>query len=138
LRLFFDTGGFIARFDRRDQYHDSALSLLRAISKGKLPYKRFYTSNYVLQEAVTFVLYETKNHSLARELLDFITKSEYIKILWVDEEVQERANKLFKKYSDQIISMTDYTSAVLMKEHGIEAIFTFDDHFNTLGFQVLP
>jgi hypothetical protein len=138
LKLFFDTGAFIARFDKKDQYHNAALSILKSISKGELPYKKFYTSNYVLQEAVTFVLYETGNHSKALELLDYLTKSEYIKVLWVDERVQEKANRLFRKYSDQMISLTDCASAALMKENGIDTIFAFDDHFKTLGFKVVP
>lgn len=138
MKLFFDAGAFIARFDRRDQYHSAALSVLESISKGELPYKKFYTSNYVLQEAVTFVLYETKNHSKALQLLDFITKSEYITILWVDEKIQEKANQLFRKYSDQMISLTDCTSVALMNENGINAIFTFDRHFSAPGFKMLP
>lgn len=138
MKLFFDACAFIARFDRKDQYHGAALSLLNSISKGELPYKKFYTSNYVLQEAVTFVLYETKNHSKALQLLDLITKSDYMALLWVDEKIQEKANQLFRKYSDQTISLTDCASAVLMKENGIDVIFSFDKHFSTLGFKLLP
>ncbi len=138
MKLFLDSSAFIARFDKRDQYHEKSRYVLEEIMKGTLPYKTMFTSNYILDEAVTFTLLRTKNHSMAIKVLEGIIESEYIKPLWVTEDIQEKAIQLFKKYSDRMIAITDCTTTVLMKENGIEAIFTFDTDFRGLGFEVIP
>jgi len=138
LKLFLDSSALIARFNRRDQYHRKSLSVLEEISRETLPYKRMFTSNYVLDEAVTYTLLRTKRHSAAIKVLEAITGSDYIKTLWVTEGIQDGAIQLFKKYSDHVISITDCTTAVLMKENGIKTIFTFDHDFRVLGFDIIP
>jgi len=101
-------------------------------------YNRLYTSNYVLDESVTHILYRRKRHDHALRMLDLITNSRYITMLWVTDDAQNRAIFLFRKYTDQILSMTDCTSAVLMNDYGIDTIFTFDSDFKALGFKTIP
>ena len=79
-----------------------------------------------------------KGHDHALQMLDLIVDSRYITMLWVTNDVQNRAIFLFRKYTDQILSMTDCTSAVLMDNYGIDTIFTFDSDFKTLGFKTIP
>ena len=70
-------------------------------------YNKLYTSNYVLDESVTHVLYRTKRHDYALRMLDLITNSRYITMLWVTEDVQNKAIFLFRKYTDKMLSITD-------------------------------
>ncbi len=59
-------------------------------------------------------------------------------MLWVTDDVQNKAIFLFRKYTDKILSMTDCTSAVLMNDYGIDTIFTFDSDFRAFGFKIIP
>lgn len=43
-----------------------------------------------------------------------------------------------EKYADQDFSLADAVSFAVMQAQGITEVFTFDDHFATLGFQLLP
>jgi uncharacterized protein len=68
-------------------------------------------------------------------------KGGYLKVEWITPERFEKAKDLRLKYQDKPkISFTDLTSMVLMKEHGIEAIITEDEHFEHvgMGFQLKP
>ena len=138
MKLFLDTGAFVARLDKKDAHNKKAVATFEAIMSGELKYQRLYTSNYILNEAVTHVLYRTKIHQNAVKILDLITASKYIEMLWVTEEIQSEAIELFRKYNDQLISITDCTSAVLMEKNGIDSIFTFDTDFEILNFRVIP
>ncbi len=85
-----------------------------------------------------YMLYRRKRHDHALQMLDLIVDSRYITVLWVTNDVQNRAIFLFRKYTDQILSMTDCTSAVLTNDYGVDAIFTFDSDFKALGFKTIP
>jgi len=87
---------------------------------------------------VTHILYRRKRHDHALRMLDLITNSQYITMLWVTESVQSEAISLFRKYTDQLLSITDCTSAILMTDYNIGAIFTFDGDFEVLGFETIP
>ena len=87
---------------------------------------------------MTHVLYRTKRHDHALRMLDLITNSRYITMLWVTEDVQNKAIFLFRKYTDKMLSITDCTSAVLMNEYSIGTIFTFDNDFKVLGLKTIP
>lgn len=87
---------------------------------------------------MTHVLYRRKRHDRALQMLDLIVDSRYITMLWVTNDIQNRAIFLFRKYTDQIFYMTGCTSAVLMKDYGIDTIFTFDSDFKALGLKTIP
>ncbi len=138
MKLFIDASAFIARLDKKDVHHDAAIEVFSAIARGVYRYNRLYTSNYVLDESVTHILYRRKRHDHALRMLDLITNSQYITMLWVTESVQSEAISLFRKYTDQLLSITDCTSAILMNDYNIDAIFTFDGDFEVLGFETIP
>jgi predicted nucleic acid-binding protein len=43
----------------------------------------------------------------------------------------------FLKYADQCISFTDCLSFVVMKNHRVKRVFTFDRHFAYAGFEII-
>ncbi len=43
---------------------------------------------------------------------------------------------LFKKYDDKDLSFTDCTSFALMKRLKVQTAFTFDGHFQQVGFMI--
>ena len=45
---------------------------------------------------------------------------------------------MLRRYADQNFSLTDAASFVVMQQHSIVEAFTFDSHFATAGFVVVP
>lgn len=105
--------------------------------KRELPYSKFYTSNYVIDEVVTFILYE-QGHGEAVKALEILRGSPFLNILHVSEDVEARADKEFKKYAGHRISYTDCTTRVLMDIHEIDTVFSFDMDFEIMGTHRIP
>ncbi len=66
-----------------------------------------------------------------------IFASESFALLKVDAEVLTESWELFKQRREIPLSLTDCTSAVLARRHGIADIFTYDSDFRALGFVAL-
>ncbi len=61
-----------------------------------------------------------------------------MRILWVDEEDEAKAWKIFKTHKDKTYSFTDCTCFALMEEHAIKNAFAYDRHFVQHGLNKLP
>lgn len=135
--LFIDTGAFYARADRDDHHHETAVETFEAIRSGKLPYRPLYTSQFVLSELATLLLYKC-GHDVAARTLTSIRESESFVVLSVDESTFAVTADQFVEYDDQQISFVDHTTAVLAAERDVDYVFAFDSDFRTLGFSLLP
>ena len=132
-RVFVDTGAYFALFSTRDFCHVQALSTWEMINFESIP---ITTSNHVIDELAT--LLGRKNHyqfsaSKIRKIY-----SSRIEILRSTEEDEKAALNLFEKFADQQVSFTDCLSFALMKREKIHFVFTFDQHFQFAGFDLLP
>jgi uncharacterized protein len=132
--IFVDTGAFIARYIARDEYHKDAVSFWSTLEKGK---DKLFTSNFVLDETFT-LLGRKAGYKFAAERAKIIFTSSAITILRSEKSHEIEALKLFEKYADNEVSYTDCISFVLMKEHRITRVFSFDRHFKSAGFVLLP
>jgi hypothetical protein len=93
---------------------------------------RIFTSDYVIEEAVTTALVRTKRHDLAMDLGTYIIASPRITKIWVDEDSFENAWKKFSVLKDKPLSFTDCTSIAIMEMKGIKQIMSFDGGFDGL------
>jgi hypothetical protein len=132
--LFIDTGAFLARHLSKDQYHSRAAAFWDVIRRKN---EFCATSNFVLDETFT-LLGRRAGYSFAAERARNIYMSQSLRILRSDGEDELKAIDLFEKYSDHRLSFTDCVSIVLMKKSKIKKVFTFDHHFQILGFQLFP
>ena len=122
----------------RDSDHLTVLEPFERISENNTEYTKLYTSDYVLDEAVTNCRARTRNHKLSVQLGTDIFSSKTIVLRKLDGETLERFWNPYKQRSDVEFSFTDCTIATLRRAHGISIIFTFDDkHLGTLGFHSL-
>ena len=137
MRLFLDSGAFIARALKGDQYHAAAIGVFDGISKGRYPFRLLFTSSYVVDETVTFLLYEA-GARVAVSVLDLIRSSPSLRVLHVSEEVEGKADAAFRRYASSRVSYTDCTTQILMQREGIDTAFSFDRDLETLGFRRIP
>ena len=132
--IFIDTGAFLARHLSKDQYHRRAAEFWNVIRKKN---ETCATSNFVLDETFT-LLGRRAGYGFAAQRARNIYASGSLIILRSDNEDELKAIDFFEKYSDHGLSFTDCVSFALMQKRKIKKVFTFDHHFQMLGFQSFP
>lgn len=132
--IFIDTGAFFARFAKRDQYHRTATEHWKLLD---LDGRRCFTSNFVLDEAITLLAWKT-TYPFAAARAEQLYRSHVLEIVRPDAVDELDALALFHKYADQRVSFTDCVSFALMDKLSIQQVFTFDQHFQFAGFEVEP
>src|SRR5206468_50356 len=128
VKLFIDTGPLVARTYRPDPRHRESVDVFRRISDRTLPYRLLFTSNYVVDETLTRLLYEA-GHPAAVQGLHLLRGSTVLRIVHVTQDDEQRADEIFLKYTDHRISYTDCTSVAVMERLGIDTVFSFDRDF---------
>ena len=132
--IYIDTGALISRHLARDQYHQPSVAFWNIIAKKG---ESCVTSNFVLDEAFT-LLGRRGGYTFAAQRARNIYASHNVKIIRPGLDDELKAIDLFEKYADQNLSFTDCVSLVLMQTRKIKRVFTFDNHFQYLGFQIFP
>jgi predicted nucleic acid-binding protein len=132
--IYIDTGALLARHLSKDRYHFQASSFWHSIRKKN---ETCMTSNFVLDETFT-LLGRRAGYDFAAQRAKNIYSSKSISIIRPTREDELKAIDFFEKYSDHRISFTDCVSFVLMQTRKIKRVFTFDHHFQILGFQAYP
>ncbi len=133
---FVDSGAWIALGVKSDPHYQTARAFYRKIPRGS----RLLTTNYVLSETYTWLRYRV-DHRAALELRAIVVAAQRIELLdvvWVTPEQHESGWMIFSEYSDQVLSFTDCTSAVVAREVRADYVFSFDSDFSILGFDVRP
>ena len=132
--FFGDTSGWIALFNEDDKYHLRARSWARATHGQN---HRLVTTDYVLDETITH-LQATANHATAEDFANWILKQEHIRVIHISEAMWDDALATFRKYDDKDFSFSDCTSFVVMRQHGLRDVFSFDRHFEQMGYRLWP
>ncbi|MCW4024696.1 MAG: type II toxin-antitoxin system VapC family toxin [Candidatus Bathyarchaeota archaeon] len=130
MAVFVDTGIFVALHNADDEFHSRSKELMKQALKSD--FSRIFTSDYVIDEAITTALVRTKKHDLAIDLGMFIISSPRITKIWIAQESFEKAWKKFSALKDKPLSFTDCTSIALMEMRGIKQIMSFDSGFDGL------
>ena len=132
--IYIDTGAFLARHLKSDQYHQESAKFWNQLSKTR---ERYFTSNFVLDETFT-LLGRRAGYRFAIQRAHNIYLSKELTILRPTREDEMMALDIWSKYADQELSFTDCISFALMRKNGIKRVFSFDAHFGWAGFQLLP
>ena len=132
MKLFVDTSAWVALNDLTDQHHAVAVEKLARIRSEKV---ELVTSDYILDETLTLIRMRTF-HQAAIAFGDILMKSGVASMVSISDEVRSAAFELFKKYDDKDLSYTDCTSFALMKRLKVQTAFTFDGHFQQVGFMI--
>ncbi len=136
-KVFVDTGGWIACLSKNDQHHSRAVTYMTELRKKQIP---LATSNYVIDETLTWLSYNNL-HEKAVKIMDLWNEAEKngtLKVYWVDRNIFKEAWEIFSRFSEHKLSFTDCTSFAICKKADIQKVFSFDRHFNILGFLLSP
>ncbi len=139
-QIFVDAGPLYALNSLHDQHHYRSQALLNSIKKQRL---EMVTTDYVIDEALTLLITSRKGGyhfslNLMKHLFGKSKDGSTIKIEWISQDRFRLAADVFRRYNrDKTLSFTDCTSFVVMKELKIKTVFTFDDHFEQMGFRIL-
>ena len=128
MSIFVDTGIFVAAVNVADRNHEAAKELMAGLMKGK--FGPVYTSDYVIDEAITASLARIKKLGPVIKLGEFILRSPRIRKLRVTGDVFDAAWERFKSLGKRPMSFTDCTSLALMEMRGMESIASFDSGFD--------
>ena len=99
-----------------------------------------YTTNDIIDETVTRMVYDN-NLPTTEKFLNFLHQSiqkNALTQLWTDEQIQEEAFTVLKKYHEHKLSMTDATTVAIMKRFRLDAVLTLDSDFKKVGLPSLP
>ena len=133
--IFVDTGAWIAILNPNDQYHREAIALYRNFQQQKT---RFLTTDYIIDETVTRLRYDT-NHSIAVMFLsqtERLVEENILTVIEIDNRIFREAKALFRQYDSTRLSFTDCTSFVVCRENNIREAFAFDQHFAMMGIDL--
>jgi len=130
-KVFVDTGVWYALKNKNDPNHSAAAAFFRSLPEtGTI----CYTSDYVIDEAITLARVRLNNHQVAASLAQELFSEQAAKIIYVAPIYLPRALAIFKKFADQSFSFTDCTSFAIMENLKIEEALAFDHHFSFEAF----
>jgi len=137
VKLFLDSGALIARTLENDANHVAAVDMFRRISEREVPYEHLFTSNFVVDETLTFLLYRAGSRP-ALEVLGWVRGSPNVRVVHVSEDVEVEADREFRRFARSRVSYTDCTTKVLVERGAIDAVFSFDRDIGVLGLPRVP
>lgn len=135
-----DTWGWMALADSREPRHRAVRDLFGSLWREGAA---AVTTDYVLDETFTLV-FRRLPFARARRFLAAVDRGEKDRSLRIESIGPERfaqAKELRCRLTDKPrISFTDLTTMVVMRELGMQAIVTADQHFVHvgLGFELVP
>jgi hypothetical protein len=134
--VFVDAGPWIALSSPRDGFRQQARSYFRDFAV----HDRLVTSNYVIQEAITYLVYhDLRRFAFAlRDTIDASTALGRLRVEWVDQAIHETSWDVFERFDNQRLSFVDCSSIAICLSQGIETAFSFDRHFTTAGITRVP
>lgn len=136
MKVFVDTGPLRALVVPKDQGRERTLEIIENLGKQRV---EMLTSDYIMDEVFTGLLNDIRaGYRRIKEFNQLVLKQKLLKIEWIDRQRWLRTKRLFLKVArDKSWSFTDCTSYVVIKELKIKQIFTFDEHFKQMGFELL-
>ena len=134
MNIYADSSAWIALYDERDKYHALAQQAFRRLSSQTVV---FVMTDYVIAETATLILYRA-GHARAVRFGEWALHSVNVRQVRVDVALWSEAWHLFKKYDDKDFSFIDCASFVVMRRERLVDAFTFDHHFEQMGFRLWP
>lgn len=130
--LYLDTSALYALVDSGDRFHAAASEAFRELSPDK---DLLICSSYVVLETLALIQTRIGVRAVRKWKTEF---QPILEIVWVDRQLHEEGLTALVAANNPTISLTDWTSFLIMRERGIEIAFSFDRHFAQQGFRLMP
>jgi len=132
MNIFIDTAAFLAVLNANDQFHLPARENWDSILASD---SAVFSSNYVILETTALL-----QHRFGVEAVRLFESEvlPIIDIIWVEETVHRQGMSALLTANRRDLSLVDCTSFEIMRQTGLDAVFTFDPHFSERGFNVIP
>ncbi len=135
--IFIDTWGWVVLGQKSDQYHAEVKNIYEQIIADKTI---IHTSDYVLDELMTILFKREAFEQVIRFMNAIFISIDrgQIKLHSVTYTTFFKAWELRKSLDDKpLISFTDLTSMIIMKEQNIQYVLTQDKHFIQVGMNFI-
>jgi len=132
MNIFIDTAAFLAVLNAEDRFHQSAKNTWNEIISYQLP---LFSSNYVILETTALLQHRFGIEALRLFDNDILPA---IEIIWVDETIHQQGMSAILIANRRKLSLVDCTSFEIIRQTGLDQVFTFDPHFREQGFKVIP
>ncbi len=130
MKVFLDTGAFLALADEDDDHHAVAKSVHDRLLAT---HAQLLTSNFILSETYTLIRFKVGHHVAIEFMRQFDQAG--IRVLRVSDAVERAAKAIFARYDDKEFSFVDCTSFALIDHHRLDQAFAFDGHFRQYRFK---
>ena len=120
-----DTTVFIAAAFPREKHHREGSAIIASVEEGALGEP--VITDYILDEVVTFVRKKV-DAAASIEMIDAMTNSPRLRLVKVKSRHFEAGLQIFRTY--ERLSFTDAVSVAVMRDLGIEVIYSFDSDFD--------
>lgn len=128
--IFLYTGYLVALANRRDEWHQRALSWSQVVDE------RLLTTEHVLWECVNF-LSSPPDRDKAEAIANYLRTDGSVEFVAASPELLEEGLKLHAARRDKAWSLTDCVSFHLMWQKGLTNALAADDDFVQAGFDAL-
>lgn len=140
MSVFIDTGVFFAQHDSAAARHEAATNAMQTVLAGGLG--RPYTSDYVIDEAITLTRKRTGSYDAAwtigQRILGRGGYPDRIELQQTTPELFEETLETFETYRDHSLSFTDANTIAIVERDGIDSVLSFDDDFDGLVDRIDP
>jgi predicted nucleic acid-binding protein len=134
MRVLADSSAWLAVYDRRDPNNEAVVRLLSEWARLRAT---IFVTDYIFDESLTLILSRI-GHTQAANFGRWLLGSQLIHMVRLDLPQWQAAWQLFQQYDDKDFSFTDCTSFVVMRDLHLVDAFTFDRHFEQMGFRMWP
>lgn len=131
MKIFFDTSSFIALQIPSDSKHQQVLDKYQEYKKERA---RFFTSDYILDELYTRLVYDFGKEITSRtiKIINQAVERHEMTVFRIDEAISKKAQNVIIKYAEHRISFTDATTFILYRNFLLDKIFTLEGGFKKM------
>ena len=120
--IFVDSNYFVALFNLQDSLYQKAIHIASVLDRKRI---NLAISNFIFLEVVT-ILSQRRGRTAGVEVGAYLQQSPDIKIIHIDEALQEDSWGIFQKTKEKDISFVDCSIVAAMKAEHILHLLTFD------------
>ncbi len=126
MNIFLDTSFICSLHLPEDSLHNKAIAISRELISEKV---NLFISNFIILEVLT-ILSQRKSRYMAIVFGRSVKEEGSIKIIRIDEILEELSWQIFQKTKEKNLSFVDCSTLAVLEKERIDYLITFDKLFN--------